>query len=70
MVPSSWVWMVNAPEERARPAGTSIGGMGMADPMHFIHLVITAALYVLGMLLIADGIQESPHLRRSETHKQ
>jgi hypothetical protein len=44
--------------------------MGMADPMDFVHMLITAALYVLGMLLIADGIQESPHPRRSETRKQ
>jgi hypothetical protein len=32
----------------------------MADPSGLLHLLIVAALYGLGMVLIADGVREAP----------
>jgi hypothetical protein len=39
----------------------------MADPIYLVHALVTAALFVMGMLLIADGILEGEHPRPPKT---
>ena len=31
---------------------------GMADPIYFVHALVACTLLVLGLLLVADGINE------------
>ena len=33
----------------------------MADPIYLVHALVTAALFVMGMLLIAEGVVEGEH---------